>query len=148
MECSRLLLVNILFCSLITAGFIYQSLLISIDYFEFKTTTLVSVLNFPKQLVYPTMALCTSPPITRRKTFKSMKKIFQDSILDNVTFNKTAIWDEVQENSEIKNGSNIDFDQFFKKDFYCHTFRPRRLQSIKVVETFFETDMPMYYVNF
>src|SRR5688500_9443110 len=74
-------IIRLLFYFIIASGFISQSQIGWSEYFRYQTTTRVSVLHFPEEIVIPTLALGA----IRKRKYMPINKIFESKLFDNLT---------------------------------------------------------------
>src|SRR5258708_5021253 len=91
MKYSRITIIRVIVYVICTIGFVLQSHLIATEYFNYKTTSLVSVLSFPEKIAIPTVAVCQD--VYRSVFHKTLREVFQNMPLGNVTVSLSFVRD-------------------------------------------------------
>lgn len=149
-----LVAIRIVFYFVVTCGFIYQSLWVCNDYFGYKTTTLVSIINFPDEIVIPTLAICTQVrrlSLRHNKTFQDIAtppvfKNFNMSVVIRASGNCASRLHALPGNDDMF----VDTDVIIKYQHYCVSFKQNQLSKpIAMVEGHaFCTPFPIFQVVF
>jgi hypothetical protein len=129
MKCSEITVIRVIVYVICTIGFALQSHLIATDYFNYNTTSLVSVLSFPEKITIPTVAVCefVEPESVFHKT---LREVFQNMPLGNVTVSYSLVRDNCAKYYDRRDGYYANLQQFYKNyNYYCLAFSP--LDSLK-----------------
>ena len=129
MKYSEIIVIRVIVYVISTMGFVLQSHLISTEYFNYTTTSLVSVLSFPEKIAIPTVAVCQDVGRLSHKTLKkvfhkTLREVFQNMPLGNVTISSSSVKKDCVTDNTRDDGHYANLQQFYKNDEYCLAFSP------------------------